>query len=286
MASVYFPAFFSQSTVFLAPLIIAIVAVIAVKVAVSTNWYKRIFAKIETKCQSLSKDVFAPLKRKIFADLSERLKEVNGDVLEIGIGAGENFLYYPQGTSLIAVDPNPHVETLLRENLEKIGDRVHLKKFVVASAEDMNCTSGEFGVKDNSVAAVVGTFLLCSLTDDQTTKTLQEVKRVLLPGGRFYFLEHVAGKPDTFQSFVQHFMTKSLIYPTLINGCRCNKNTLSWIENAGFKMVQSEKLILNFTPEMLSGNPNIFSLWFMRIGSYIENPFLFGFAEKGQCLTG
>ena len=181
MASVYFPAFFSQSTVFLAPLIIAIVAVIAVKVAVSTNWYKRIFAKIETKCQSLSKDVFAPLKRKIFADLSKRLKEVNGDVLEIGIGAGENFLYYPHGTSLIAVDPNPHVETLLRENLEKIGDRVHLKKFVVASAEDMNCTSGEFGVKDNSVAAAVGTFLLCSLTDDQTTKTLQEVKRVLLP---------------------------------------------------------------------------------------------------------
>ena len=181
MASAYFPAFFFQSTVFCTPLITAIVAVIAVKVAVSTNWYKRIIAKIETKCQSLSKDVFAPLKRTIFADLSERLKEVNGDVLEIGIGAGENFLYYPQGTSLIAVDPNPHVEKLPRENLEKIGDRVHLKKFVVASAEDMNYTSGKLGVEDNSVAAVVCTFVLCSLTEEQTTKTLQEVRRVLLP---------------------------------------------------------------------------------------------------------
>ena len=181
MASVYFHAFFSQSTVFLAPLIIAIVAVIAVKVAISTNWYKRMFAEIETKCQGLAKNALAPLKRSIFTDLSERLKEVNGDVLEIGIGAGENFLYYPQGTSLIAVDPNAHVEKLVRENLEKIGDRIHLKKFVVASAEDMSYTSGKLGVEDNSVAAVVCTFLLCSLTNEQTMKTLQEVKRVLLP---------------------------------------------------------------------------------------------------------
>ena len=141
----------------------------------------KIFAEIETKCQGLAKNALAPLKRSIFTDLSERLKEVNGDVLEIGIGAGENFLYYPQGTSLIAVDPNPHVEKLLRGNLEKIGDRIHLKKFVVASAEDMSYASGELGVEDNSVAAVVCTFLLCSLTDEQTTKTLQEVKSVLLP---------------------------------------------------------------------------------------------------------
>ena len=179
MASAYFPAFLSP--VFLTSCIIAIVAVIGVKVAVSTSWYKRIFAQIETKCQKLAKDVFAPVKSKIFADLSKHLKEMNGDVLEIGIGAGENFHLYPEGTSLIAVDCNPHVEKLLRDNLEKAGGRVNLKKFVVASAEDMSCAPGKLGVEDNSVAAVVCTLVLCSLTDEQTTKTIKEVKRVLMP---------------------------------------------------------------------------------------------------------
>ena len=200
-------------------------AVVAVKVAVSTNWYKRIIAKIETKCQSLSKDVFAPLKRTIFADLSERLKEVNGDFLEIGIGAGENFLYYPQGTSLIAVDPNPHVEKLLRENLEKIGDRVHLKKFVVASAEDMSYTSGKLGVEDNSVAAVVCTFVLCSLTDEQTTKTLQEVRRVLLPvskllQGAFYFFP----PSSPIITKISRWTRKIFIYPFYNNNNNNNNN--------------------------------------------------------------
>ena len=106
---------------------------------------------------------------------------MEGDVLEIGIGAGENFDLYPEGTSLIAVDSNPHVEELLMENLKKAGERVHLKKFVVASAEDMSCSLGKPGVEDNSVAAVVCTMVLCSLTDEQTMKTLAEVKRVLMP---------------------------------------------------------------------------------------------------------
>ena len=116
------------------------------------------------------------------------MKELEGDVLEIGIGAGENFHLYPEGTSLIAVDSNPHVEKLLTENLKKAGERVHLKKFVVASAEDMSCSSGKVGVEDNSIAAVVCTLVLCSLTDDQTTKTIREVKRVLVPVSKIHRL--------------------------------------------------------------------------------------------------
>jgi len=109
---------------------------------------------------------------------------------------------------------------------------------------------------------------------------------VTIINNAFFTIFFSIGKPGTFHSLVQHFMTKSLIYPTLGNGCQCNKNTLSWIENAGFKMVQSEKIFQNFTPEMLSGNPNIFLVWFARIGSYIGNPILVGFAENGQYLTG
>ena len=167
----------SISLVCIVALVAAIVVVIlekARKILIASNWYKRLFAGGEAQFAETTRKVFAPLKEKIFADLTEHLKTLKGDVLEIGIGSGENFNYYPQGTSLIAVDCNPHVEDLLKVSLEKAADRIHLKKFVVASAEQLD-------VDDNSVAAVVCTLVVCSMSDDQIRRTLQEVKRVLKP---------------------------------------------------------------------------------------------------------
>jgi len=159
---------------------VAAIFVRAIKIIMSSSWYKKSFAQSHRIWIDVTKRVFDPVKRKLFDDLAKHLKILNSDVVEIGIGPGANFDYYPHGTSLIAVDPNPHMEELLKSNLEKVGDSVHLKKFVAASAEDMSCT-GQVGVEDNSVAAVVCTKLLCCLTEDQIKKTLQEVKRVLMP---------------------------------------------------------------------------------------------------------
>ena len=164
-------------------LIVVFVAAIfarAIKITMSSSWYKKSFAQSHRIWIDVTKVVFDPVKRMLFDDLDKHLRILNSDVVEIGIGPGANFDYYPHGTSLIAVDPNPHMEELLKANLEKAGDRVHLKKFVAASADDMSCT-GQIGVEDNSVAAVVCTKLLCCLTEDQIRKTLQEVKRVLMP---------------------------------------------------------------------------------------------------------
>lgn len=171
-------------TVGIGLLIVAFIAAIlsiGIKIAISSSWYKKCFAESQYEWVNLTGRIFDPLKRKLFADLEQHLNTtLKGDVLEIGIGSGSNFEYYPQGTSLIAVDPNRHVNELLKGNLEKAGRRIRLKKFVAASAEDMSCR-GQVGVEDNAVAAVVCTKLLCSLSDSQTRKTIQEVKRVLMP---------------------------------------------------------------------------------------------------------
>jgi len=167
-------------TVVIAVFILLLFAAKTMEVLISSNWYRRWFAKRQRFLAKLSKGLFDPFKPKLFLDLEEHLKTLNGDVVEVGIGSGENFDHYPDGTTLIAVDSNPHVEKFLRANVEKVGDRIHLKKFVAASAEDMSC-NGKVGVEDNSVAAVVCTKLLCSLTEDQIKKTIQEVKRVLMP---------------------------------------------------------------------------------------------------------
>lgn len=161
--------------------VVAILVKIIVKMAMSSAWYKKSFAERQNQWSKTGGLFFAPLKQKLFSDLDEHLKQLKGDVLEIGIGAGQNFDDYPQGMSLIAVDYNPHVEKLLKENLAKAGGRVQMKTFIVASSEDMGGAEGKVGVEDNSVAAVVCTKLLCSLTEEQIVKTVQEVKRVLMP---------------------------------------------------------------------------------------------------------
>ena len=88
------------------------------------------------------------------------------------------------------------------------------------------------------------------------------------------------GKPWTLQYFVQHLLTKLLIYPTLFNGCRCNKETLASIKQAGFKTVQAEKGWLQWSSEAISKPLNPFTFLLVRSAFAIVNSGIAGFAEK------
>lgn len=79
-------------------------------------------------------------------------------------------------------------------------------------------------------------------------------------------------------------MSKSLIWPTLLGGCRCDRETLYWIEQGGFKVVNSKKSFANLTAEIFSGcEADRLSLWTARIRMSIVNSILVGFAEKESC---
>ena len=45
------------------------------------------------------------------------------------------------------------------------------------------------GFSDNSVDAVVVTLVLCSVNDQE--KSIAEIRRVLKPGGKFFYMEHI-----------------------------------------------------------------------------------------------
>ena len=97
-----------------------------------------------------------------------------------------------------------------------------------------------------------------------------------------YFLP--IGNPWTFQYFVQRVLSKSLIWPTFTGGCCCDRETLYWIEQGGFRVVKSEKSSANLTAEIFSGcEADRFSLWTARIRMSIVNSILVGFAEKDSC---
>ena len=89
------------------------------------------------------------------------------------------------------------------------------------------------------------------------------------------------GNPWTLQYVLQQLVSKSRFWPTVFNGCRCDRETLSWIEQGGFTLVQSEKIWPNWTPERFSEKASFD--WCTKFKLYIINSMLVGFAEKGQC---
>jgi ubiquinone/menaquinone biosynthesis C-methylase UbiE len=85
-------------------------------------------------------------------------------------------------------------------------------------------------VADGSVDAVVCALVLCSIPDQ--ARALREIRRVLVPGGQFRFLEHVrADTPSMVR--VQRFMDATF-WPRIAGGCRTGRDTTSAVEQAGF----------------------------------------------------
>ncbi len=89
-------------------------------------------------------------------------------------------------------------------------------------------------VEDASVDAVISTLVLCSVSDQ--AQALSEILRVLRPGGRYVFIEHVAADQDS-----GLYRTQNLIKPiwTFVgDGCQPNRDTAAAIEQAGFSQVE------------------------------------------------
>lgn len=144
---------------------------------VSSKTYKRYFAALQNKWGAVPRPTEI-VRQKVLAKLNEMLAESGGDVLEIGAASGRNFAYMnlPEGSSYIALDYNPEMEHYLRENLKKYpNNNIPLKQFIVEDATNMR------SIKDNSMAAVLGVQVLCSLGEGKVKQVLKEIKRVLKP---------------------------------------------------------------------------------------------------------
>jgi ubiquinone/menaquinone biosynthesis C-methylase UbiE len=118
---------------------------------------------------------------------AELVGDAAGVVLELGAGTGHNLAHYSAAvTQLILTEPDPHMARRLRRRLADEPPAVEAARVVEAPAERLP-------VADASVDAVVATLVLC--TADEPATALAEVRRVLKPGGRLLFLEHVRS-PD------------------------------------------------------------------------------------------
>jgi len=100
-------------------------------------------------------------------------------VLEVGVGTGINFEYYPKGARVIGIDFSPRMLERARTHAAKVGRSIELRQMDVQAMEFPGA----------SFDAAVATCVFCSVPDP--VLGLREVKRVVKPGGRVFLLEHM-----------------------------------------------------------------------------------------------
>jgi len=181
--------------------------------------------------------VYGGRKRAIFGGLPDR-------VVEIGPGPGANLRYYAPGTTVVAVEPNPSMHRALRENAARLGLKLELRG---VRGERMDLESA-------SVAAVVGTLVLCTVENPR--QVVSEVCRILKPGGRYLFLEHVAAPPGSGLRRLQGVLEPP--WKWLFEGCHLNRDTHRVLREAGFKRVDMDCFMLSSA--MMPFTPHIFGM--------------------------
>lgn len=151
------------------------------------------------------------------------IDRVGGSVLELGGGTGANLPFYgPKVTKLVVTEPEEPMARRLEQKLENYS----------LPATVLQVPAENLPFEANSFDFVVSTLVLCTV--DDPAKALAEAHRVLKPGGKLVFLEHVRSDDPRLARWQDrlHGVWKRAGY-----GCRCNRPTQDNIERAGFSVV-------------------------------------------------
>jgi ubiquinone/menaquinone biosynthesis C-methylase UbiE len=155
------------------------------------------------------------------------LKDVYGNVLEIGAGTGASLALYPNSPQLqiSLAEPDKNMRAQLEEKIRSNS----LNQFSVLA-----CPSEKIDSDDETFDFVFASLVCCSVNDVKAS--LNEIKRVLKPNGSFIFLEHVAADNGSSRRKWQNRLNP--LWRKLAGNCHLNRETESYIKDAGFTLYE------------------------------------------------
>lgn len=193
---------------------------------------------------SVRQKFFAAIYDRLLADTEEHglrerrrvlLQNARGKVLEIGAGTGLNLPHYGGSvTELVLTEPSPEMAKRLRR---KLGDRP--ARVVEAPAEQLPFDDASF---DN----VVCTLVLCSV--HEPNRAVAEISRVLKPGGRVLFIEHVRSDDPKHAKWQDRLRRP---WAVVADGCQANRDTAATLTAGGLAMEQLEHARMPKTPPIV-----------------------------------
>lgn len=157
------------------------------------------------------------------------LEQARGEVLEIGAGTGASIdSYSARVTRLVLTEPEQHMRKILAAKVNR-----HARDGIVVA----DCRAEAIDAGDAAFDTVVTSLVCCSVTDLQAC--LQEIMRVLKPGGRLIFLEHVAAAEGSSRRRWQDWINP--LWKTLMGNCHLNRETEQAIVAGGFEIERIER---------------------------------------------
>jgi ubiquinone/menaquinone biosynthesis C-methylase UbiE len=142
----------------------------------------------------------------------------------LGSGVGANLRYLRPGTRLVAIEPNPHMHSALRRNAERRSIELEISSAV----------GEKIDLANQSADAVISSLVLCSVSDP--SQVVSEIRRILKPGGRFCYVEHVAARKGTPTRVVQRVVRRP--WSWVFEGCSCERDLEKVIQSAWFAHVE------------------------------------------------
>lgn len=181
--------------------------------------YDMLFAWFYCK---ISAEVLQREKRKLFRVVKEHHENLMTglSLLEIGSGPASNMSFYPPNTKLVCLEPNKFFAKEIEDNAKETG--------CVQSLEIVRGYAERMPFQDDTFDIVVCTLVLCTVQDIK--KALSEIKRVLKPGGKLVFLEHV----PTSHPWIYPLQVAIIPLNWFIFGCYFNRDIVKYLKISGF----------------------------------------------------